>query len=132
MNGRRDILPTPKKHCAICGVLFVRRRLASGRLEDRSAFMKRQFCSLSCANSRDKGGTSRTRSHVKARKFLGKSCEVCSSSKNLVVHHCDENWRNNSPDNLQTLCDSCHKSWHIRQRSIGAKPAGRMPVEGFR
>jgi hypothetical protein len=107
---------------------FERKRFASGRLEDFQAFSRRQYCSLSCANSQSKGGDSRTRWHARAQKHLGSCCESCGSTEKLHVHHCDENWRNNSPDNLQTLCESCHRSWHITQRNAGVKPAGRKPV----
>ena len=128
MPGRSDIKPTQEKHCAECGQIFSRKRFASGRLEDFQAFNRRQFCSLSCANSQTKGGYSRSASHVQARKHLGPSCESCGSTLELHAHHCDENWSNNSPDNLQTLCKSCHRSWHITQRHAGVKPAERKPA----
>jgi 5-methylcytosine-specific restriction endonuclease McrA len=28
------------------------------------------------------------------------------------VHHRDHNARNNDPENLQALCDACHKAKH--------------------
>lgn len=128
MLGRSDIKPTPEKHCAECGQTFNRKRFANGRLEDFQVFSRRRFCSLSCANSQTKGGVSRSASHVQARKHLRGSCESCGSTQALHVHHCDENWSNNSPDNLQTLCRSCHRSWHLTQRAAGVTPAGRKPV----
>jgi len=45
-------------------------------------------------------------------------CRWCKSTKNICVHHEDENRRNNSMDNLITLCAKCHvgfhqeKAWH--------------------
>ena len=129
MNGRSDIKSTPEKHCEHCGNAFHRKRCKSGRLEDAGAYLRRRFCSLSCANSQYKGGDSRTRSHVRARKHLASSCAACGSTKNLYVHHADENWKNNSPGNLQTLCESCHKSWHATRRARGVKPAGFMPAK---
>lgn len=128
MRGRSDIKPTLEKHCAECGQTFNRKRFPSGRLEDFQAFNRRLFCSLSCANSQSKGGDSRTRWHARAQKHRASRCESCTSTLDLHVHHCDENWKNNSPDNLQTLCKSCHRSWHLTQRAAGVKPAGRKPV----
>lgn len=127
MLGRSDIKPTLEKHCAECGAAFSRKRFASGRLEDFAVFNRRLYCSLSCANLQSKGGDSRTRWHVRAQEHRKSSCESCGSTAKLHVHHCDENWRNNDPSNLQTLCESCHRSWHITQRNAGVKPAGRKP-----
>lgn len=128
MLGRADIKPTQARPCATCGVSFQRKRFASGRLEDFQAFHRRRYCSLSCANSQSKGGHSCSAMHVQARKHLGSSCESCGMTLELVVHHCDENWKNNEKDNLQTLCQSCHRSWHIMQRNAGVTPAGRKPA----
>jgi len=132
MNGRKDIIPTPEKRCEICGKIFQRKRLTSGTLEDRGSYMRRRFCSLSCANSRPKGGNSRTRCHVRARENLKKSCASCGSTENLCIHHADENWANNNPENLQTLCKHCHSYWHITRRLNGVKPSGLMPEGVFR
>src|ERR1700686_4797102 len=119
MDGRSDIKSTPAKLCETCGATFRRKRFTSGTLEDFGCYLKRRFCSLSCANSQSKGGNSRSRSHVRARQHVGLFCEVCGSTENLVVHHVDENWSNNDPLNLQTLCATCHKSWHASQRAHG-------------
>ena len=128
ISGRRDIKPTPPKPCETCGTHFLRKRFRNGRLEDLGVFKKRRFCSLSCANSQTKGGASRSAMNVQARKILGECCEFCGTPERLVIHHVDEDWTNNSPENLQTLCDSCHKSWHITQRNAGEVLAGRMPT----
>ena len=40
-------------------------------------------------------------------------CEICGSLDNLEVHHIDHN-RNNIPDNLITLCESCHQRVHYQ------------------
>lgn len=45
-------METTLKTCARCGQVLTRKRFDSGRLEDRTAFEKRKFCSLTCANSR--------------------------------------------------------------------------------
>ena len=42
------------------------------------------------------------------RKFLGSKCFDCGSTKSLIVHHKDENRKNNHRSNLRTICPSCH------------------------
>lgn len=39
-------------------------------------------------------------------------CEMCSSDERLEVHHKDLNWLNNTPSNLQLLCNKCHTKVH--------------------
>lgn len=45
-------------------------------------------------------------------------CERCGSSGE-VVHHKDENLRNNTPENLERLCRSCHIAHHRVQLKAG-------------
>src|SRR5574343_926750 len=123
MNGRSDIKPTPQKRCLICGCRFQRTRLASGRMEDYQSYMKRRFCSLSCANSRSKGGLSRKAFHARARKLRLVACEACGCTVRLHAHHIDEDWTNNAPSNIQTLCVCCHQFWHAMHRRCGVKPS---------
>lgn len=105
---------TPEKHCETCGAILRRNRF-NGRLEDFGAFTRRRFCSLSCANSREKGGNSSTTYHRRAGKHRKTACEKCGRTHwRLHVHHKDETPANNLPGNLQTLCPSCHKLSHVR------------------
>lgn len=46
------------------------------------------------------------------RKFKKNKCQICNSKIHLLVHHIDGNRKNNNPNNLKTLCDSCHKITH--------------------
>lgn len=39
-------------------------------------------------------------------------CEMCGGKSRLGLHHKDMDRTNNSPENLQTLCPSCHTSLH--------------------
>ena len=39
-------------------------------------------------------------------------CEICGSVERLEVHHNDLNWLNNTPSNLQLLCNKCHTKVH--------------------
>jgi hypothetical protein len=103
------------------------RRRFSGRLEDYQTFQRRRFCSLSCANSRTKGGRSRKAFCAQARKHRNLHCEACGSASRLHVHHVDENWQNNDPSNLQTLCVFCHQFWHAMLRRRGVIGSEKMP-----
>lgn len=116
----------PEKRCMICGCRFGRKRF-NGRLEDLTAFMARGFCSLTCANSRSKGGLSRKAFHARARKLTKAACEACGMGNRLHAHHVDEDWTNNAPANVQTLCVFCHQFWHALHRRIGVKPSKPMP-----
>jgi len=124
---RADVIPTPEKRCMMCGARFQRSVNANGRLEDRQVYLKRRFCSISCSSSRDKGGLSRNSYQRRARALLGKKCECCGASKRLHAHHVDEDWTNNAPENVQTLCVFCHQFWHATHRRLGVKPSAPMP-----
>jgi hypothetical protein len=127
--------PTPAKCCEMCGANMVRSLNASGRLEDRGAFLRRRFCSLSCANSQRKGGDSRKAWHAQARKHRGHRCEAChhipTNSQHLHVHHINGDWRDNRKENLQTLCARCHKSWHMFLAHEGLAPTQPVPFGRF-
>lgn len=38
--------------------------------------------------------------------------EICKATKDLEVHHKDKNHSNNNPNNLMTVCSSCHQKVH--------------------
>lgn len=59
MRGQWEAKSTDIRYCETCLVTLERRRNAAGRLEGFRDFMRRRFCSLSCANSRNKGQESR-------------------------------------------------------------------------
>lgn len=46
------------------------------------------------------------------RRYRKDKCERCGSTLNLCVHHRDRNRFNNVPENLETLCKSCHQKEH--------------------
>jgi 5-methylcytosine-specific restriction endonuclease McrA len=39
-------------------------------------------------------------------------CSICGSKDRTVVHHVDENYRNNELKNLRILCYRCHNQLH--------------------
>ena len=113
----------PLKYCENCGIQLYRKRYGE-QLEDLTAFKKRKYCSLSCANTKKvltKHGYS-----WRARKHLRDSCEACGCKVRLQAHHVDQDKKNNEPKNIQTLCKFCHDFWHTTAKRIGKYPAGRM------
>ena len=115
------------RQCETCLNTLERRRNEAGRLEGFRDFMRRRFCSLSCANSRSKGGESRNAYLFHARKLLLPACEACGTTQDRQAHHVNTDWRNNSPENVQTLCLFCHHFWHAMHERLGRSPTQRMP-----
>jgi len=113
----RIVKSCEERFCKNCGVLLERKRF-NGRLEDYTAFLKRNSCSRSCGNSREEP-QDRTTFLVRARHFRGKLCEICGSLENLDSHHLDGDIRNNSKENIQTLCHRCHMKLHWKLRRHG-------------
>lgn len=52
------------------------------------------------------------------QKYIKDRCEVCGAIIDLEVHHKDEDRTNNSPENLITLCESCHQRVHSKNLLI--------------
>jgi hypothetical protein len=105
--------PDPERHCQTCGEPMERKRFASGRLEDRTAYLKRRTCSLSCGNTRTE--VVKDTHHWRARKHKAEACQDCGTTEGLHVHHHDRDPANNDPANLATLCGSCHLRLHWRE-----------------
>jgi len=102
--------------CKRCNESFeyTRRNLHKGQ--------KRVFCSLAC--SRNNGNNkefienndnnykyprvfnNKLKNRIKDRD--GHKCQLCSSEKNLEIHHIDYDKKNCEDDNLITLCKKCH------------------------
>ena len=49
-------------------------------------------------------------------------CEICGSTRNLVVHHIDKDRTNADPGNLIILCKSCHAQVHGLVANLGEVP----------
>lgn len=104
----------PDKICPICGKVFNRKRF-NGVLEDSTRYKTRITCSQSCGNSKIEP-TSKSAFRSKAKKFKTLICEMCGTTKNLDAHHVDRNIKNNTPENIKTLCHPCHMKSHWRRR----------------
>ena len=52
------------------------------------------------------------------QKYISDKCLICGKTHNLQVHHKDENRNNNQPENLVTLCNSCHLRVHSKNLEI--------------
>lgn len=122
MSQKRKELDEPH-YCAYCGKELVRKYI-NGRLEEFASFKKRKYCDKVCSDNgfsmkystdefeREYRAAHHTSRNL-AKRFLDKShCELCGSTKNLDVHHKDENYSNNNLSNLQILCRSCHIKIH--------------------
>lgn len=127
MRGQWKIKSTEPRQCETCTITLERNRTPAGRLEGFRDFMRRRFCSLSCANSRNKGGDTRNAYLHHARKMLKEACECCGATEQRQAHHVNMNWRDNSQKNVQTLCLFCHHFWHAMHIRLGTTPTQPMP-----
>jgi len=109
--------PDPIKTCETCGMVMERKRF-NGRLEDRSRFLARRYCSLECSAIAQQTETDAALSN-RAKKYRKDRCEECGTTETLQVHHINEDRTDNHPSNLMTLCRSCHTKWHWKH---GKKP----------
>ena len=87
--------------------------------------MKRGHYNVGKNNARWRGGRScgfisKTSLEVKGQR---EKCEICGISKEelnkrMYIHHKDGNRLNNSPENLEVECPSCHAKRHNRIKHI--------------
>lgn len=122
----------PKKYCQYCKARL-RRKIYNSVLEDNGAFSRRKYCDRKCmALGMEKGEVSKHAYHWRARKLRKPACEICGNDRRgktgLHVHHRDGDWKNNTAENVVTLCSSCHLKTHWAEgRTHGLKR--RMVVE---
>lgn len=108
----RPRIDCPKKNCAFCGKELTRKNY-NGILEDRTVFMRRKYCDQICmAKAMVQERVTLAALRARAEKYRGKKCQLCGAMDRLQVHHLDQNPANNTPENLTTLCASCHSKWH--------------------
>src|ERR1044072_3694229 len=98
------------KFCLTCGKQFNSRRFGH-RLEDATRFSKRKYCSKHCARISE-NPSDRTTYHKRAQAFRKSECEIYGTGNLHQCHHKDGNIANNTADNIQTLCATCHMKLH--------------------
>src|SRR5579864_1017884 len=108
---------TTERYCVECGKQLERKRLPNGDLEYLFHFTRRKFCNQSCMaanfDRRHSPVVGWSTAHYHARKSVPKGpCVRCGKPNARDVHHEDENFLNNSPENLERICRSCHNREH--------------------
>lgn len=107
--------------CENCGSVF---RVSPSRLARYNVRTCSRAC-LAAVQSRERKGTrlgpestgwKDGRSPIHYRRYLKSACEWCGNTSLLLIHHADENRRNNAPENLVTLCKRCHQRHHAEPR----------------
>jgi len=122
----------PVKFCVHCGKRLERKRY-NGRLEDSGTFGRRKFCDQMCmAQHQIKTHATTSAMHRRATRYRKKTCQKCGKAANLHVHHIDKDVSNNSPENLLTLCGSCHGKWHWDHDKTSGVPKKYCSVCGER
>lgn len=111
-----------------------RKRFSSGALESLLHFDRRKFCGRGCMAEAFKARPKKLNpgwmtAHYHARKAAPQRdrCERCGKKGRTDVHHRDEDWRNNLPENLERLCRSCHMKEHRQKPTCSLC---EMPVKG--
>lgn len=112
---------TPEEYCEYCGKKLERKRLPNGDLEYLFHFTRRKYCDRRCMaaafDSRHGQETGWSTTHYHARKIVPPgSCSHCGKPNARDIHHKDGNHRNNSPDNLERICRSCHNRLHREKK----------------
>ena len=69
-------------------------------------------------NYNDRGVSIKKENTSKYQKHIKDNCEICNSMENLEVHHKDKTRDNHFPENLITLCESCHMRVHSQNLTI--------------
>ena len=106
-----------------------RKRLPSGDLEYLIHFNRRKFCDQHCMalnfDRRHSPNVGWSGAHAVSRKMIpAGSCNRCGKPEARDVHHKDGNHLNNTLENLERICRSCHNLEHRQKGSctICGKP----------
>lgn len=116
------------KHCIVCNKEFIcssSRLCCSDVCHRKRRVQQSQMCqkrknpnkligigSGNHPNNKGELSSSYKTGKYSYRKYNKGYCENCKSTKNLCVHHIDENRDNNNINNLITLCKACHQKTH--------------------
>lgn len=90
------------------------RKLTKEHIEKRNESRKKNNPVWHTEETKKKIGKGVYRNGIRGYRNLVdiKECSFCGSVKNIVVHHIDENRKNNNVKNLKVLCASCHTKLH--------------------
>lgn len=122
-----------EKACENCGEKMARKRF-NGRLEDWGVFLRRRFCGAKCCGKAHRKAMP-SKSGLLKRPEVKRACacERCGSTAMINAHHVDGDRLNNAPDNLMSLCPSCHTKWHWEHgKSIPKRNGAGLPVPARR
>lgn len=102
----KEFTPTGscQKVCSLCTEAFKKQKMHDYH---RRTYVRKGYSQFREKNNNWKGGIGVYRQIKKAEQ-----CEECGSYENLCIHHKDEDRYNNSLENLQCLCRSCHQIHH--------------------
>lgn len=122
------LLPRP---CAVCTDTFQPKSSRTTYCSKACADVAHSRRMVGAGNSHYKDGRSYALWFDKMRPLIlerdGGRCHACEAKEvmiprvwrgrmvprsNLVIHHCDEDPRNNRPENLVTMCQTCHAVHH--------------------
>ena len=114
--------------CRFCHAPLVPKLVRPNGYESPAIFARRKHCDRACmARGMQKEHPTRSAYLVRARPFLKSACEQCGATdRRLTIHHKDLNWANNAPENLATLCSSCHTSLHHSRGDIVARGSAKL------
>ena len=119
-----------KRYCAYCGKLLVRKSSPCGAKEAWKQFLSRKHCNNTCRGLHDRQRPPmKSASHYRARVLKPEGpCESCGSGEKTQVHHVDGDPFNNSIDNLQRLCLSCHGK---TRGANECRVCGKNSIQGY-
>ena len=128
--------PTPSIDRGTLTRLYVDQRLsqpAIAKLLGKSERTVRRLMARYGIVGRDSKGTNsatykhgRTCGRNEYQRHRKDSCEQCGVTETLCVHHINDDHYDNRPENLETLCNSCHMSI-TKRKWWAAKKAGKNP-----
>ena len=113
--------PDPEKYCEYCGKRLERKRLPNGELQSLLHFNRQKYCNRLCfamaTDAKPSKSEDWSTTHYHARKEVEPGpCERCGKPNAKDVHHRDGNHLNNSRENLERICRSCHSKEHHKRQ----------------
>ena|ERR1051326_4699699 len=86
----------------------------------------KDYCSQKCGNQKSRGDyksddeliTENRKYKRICFRFHKRECVVCGEKIAVVVHHYDENKKNDLPENLVPLCANHHTYWHSKYKHL--------------